>query len=80
MPARDRAQMYAEANPTLELIRELGAERAQARARATELSHQLAPLLQKAAGMGIPKTDLATIAQISRPALAQMLDPTTPPE
>jgi len=72
--------MYAEANPTLELIRELGAERARARARATELSHELAPLLQKAAAIGIPKTDLATIAQISRPALAQMLDPTTPPE
>ena len=47
---------------------------------ALELSHQLAPLLQEAAALGIPKTDLATIAQISRPALAQMLDPTTPPE
>ena len=72
--------MYAAAQPTLKRIRELGCERARARARASELSHQLAPLLQEAAAMGIPKTDLATIAQISRPALARMLDPTTPPD
>ena len=30
--------------------------------------------------LGIPKGELAEIAQISRPALAKMLDPTTPPE
>jgi hypothetical protein len=76
----DKAQLYATANPTLEQIRALGAERKAARARSLELSHQLAPLLREMVAIGIPKGELAEIAQISRPALAKMLDPATPPE
>ena len=76
----DKAQLYAAANPTLEQIRALGAERKAARARSLELYHHHAPHQQEMVKLGIPKGELAENAQISRPALAKMLDPTTPPE
>lgn len=51
-----------------------GAERQAARARTAELSGQIAQLARQAVAAGVGKSEIARLAQISRPALDTMLD------
>jgi hypothetical protein len=51
-----------------------GAERAAARRHALELSDEIAQLAREAIAAGIPKREIARLAQVSRPALDAMLE------
>jgi hypothetical protein len=56
-----------------ERLSTLGARRSAARAEALAISADIASTAKKARAAGIPKTEIATLAQISRPALDDML-------
>jgi hypothetical protein len=51
----------------------VGAERQRARARVLEASAQIAQLAQAALDAGLTKSEIARLAQVSRPALDVML-------
>jgi hypothetical protein len=56
-----------------EELADVGAERQRARARVLEASAQIAELAQAAIDAGLTKSEIARLAQVSRPALDVML-------